>query len=456
MKIWILSEERPKPEVIEEILYLYAKQKNKGLAILERPLKITPEIINGIFQGTYLVSGAEIDGQPNVAIKIASGHSSFVDFLVYDKSENPPETDAKPVLIIEETKTADTESRNTGIFQRASKFVFVDHYYPNSKKYMLYHLSVAEQKTPTSTNTFGSRLLSTISVEIVGKNITNLARAAFTSVTELIKGRSEVRRPPAGNVPITVEHRGDAIYISGRLHKSGGLSHDPNIGALTLIAKGLRVLGWDKRIVITQHGLSQKNLNGRNKFVLIANILNIELDGLKLPVAEMPEVYWAYDTRSEKLATILLSILSLNTPGLQPIYENHAGSERGYLYGAGDDAFVVHKYVKEEKSLGNVNLPDLVIRDDNNKTIYILEGKISAKIKDALDDIKNYGPFETYLKKHYPEYACVRGVVLYGEHVENPMVFFTLTPTGKMVLDNKKAAFLQNIEAAISNFNKPS
>jgi len=40
--------------------------------------------------------------------------------------------------------------------------------------------------------------------------------------------------------------------------------------------------------------------------------------------------------------------------------------------------------------------------------------------------------------------------------VENPMVFFTLTPTGKMVLDNKKAAFLQNIEAAISNFNKPS
>jgi len=60
------------------------------------------------------VSGAEYDGQPNVAIKIASGHSSFVDFLVYDKSENPPETDAKPVLIIEETKTADTESRNTG------------------------------------------------------------------------------------------------------------------------------------------------------------------------------------------------------------------------------------------------------------------------------------------------------------------------------------------------------
>ena len=42
-----------------------------------------------------------------------------------------PKTSDTPIYAIEETKTDDSESRNTGIFQRASKFVYIEYYYPN-------------------------------------------------------------------------------------------------------------------------------------------------------------------------------------------------------------------------------------------------------------------------------------------------------------------------------------
>lgn len=57
------------------------------------------------------------------------------------------------------------------------------------------------------------------------------------------------------------------ITISDRLFKSGSLSHDPNIGALSIISAVLRKLGWQKDIIITQHGLSQSHLKPKNKFI---------------------------------------------------------------------------------------------------------------------------------------------------------------------------------------------
>lgn len=70
---------------------------------------------------------------------------------------------------IEETKTDDKESRNTGVYQRASKFVFVENYYPNIKKIMLYQLKVEQKEKATATYIFGTKLLKTIGVEILGK-----------------------------------------------------------------------------------------------------------------------------------------------------------------------------------------------------------------------------------------------------------------------------------------------
>jgi len=45
-----------------------------------------------------------------------------------------PDQNSKPLYAIEETKTDDSESRNTGVYQRSSKFVYVEFYYPGVKK----------------------------------------------------------------------------------------------------------------------------------------------------------------------------------------------------------------------------------------------------------------------------------------------------------------------------------
>jgi len=79
-----------------------------------------------------------------VFMKSVSGFSSFVDFLIFYQEKQPTQKDI-PLYAIEETKTDDKESRNTGVYQRASKFVFLENYYPNVKKIMLYNLKLSKR-----------------------------------------------------------------------------------------------------------------------------------------------------------------------------------------------------------------------------------------------------------------------------------------------------------------------
>ena len=58
------------------------------------------------------------------------------------------------VFLLEETKTSDAESRNTGIGQRATKFAYANHYCPDIPKYMLYNEETTPDtnRAPTQTN----------------------------------------------------------------------------------------------------------------------------------------------------------------------------------------------------------------------------------------------------------------------------------------------------------------
>lgn len=109
-------------------------------------------------------------------------------------------------------------------------------------------LQVQQKEKPSDTNVFGTRLLLTLGVEILGKKIDDNVLKPFTSVDEVIRCKNSMRRPSADNIPILLYKTDDKIQISGRLFKSGGLSHDPNIGALSIISAVLRKLGWDKRL----------------------------------------------------------------------------------------------------------------------------------------------------------------------------------------------------------------
>jgi hypothetical protein len=126
--LWLLTEERPKKEVLATIFQKFAK--DYGFAVFIDSLRIFPILEDGKFTFTYEVTGFRCNKVDKVFVKTVSGNSSFTDFLVFYQEKEPIQTDT-PIYAIEETKTDDKESRNTGVYQRCSKFVFIENYYPN-------------------------------------------------------------------------------------------------------------------------------------------------------------------------------------------------------------------------------------------------------------------------------------------------------------------------------------
>lgn len=440
--LWILTEEKPKISVIKEIITLYCRDfKDKGS--FSKNLKINPVFENGKFKFFYTFEGIQLSKCSQIILLTVSGTSSFFDFLVF-KQENKPDGSKNDNLLmaIEETKTSGEESRNTGVYQRGSKFVFIENYYTDIKKYMLYNeeLENDESKKPADTITFGTNMFLSLDVEIVGKE-TDKWFTKFNSIDELIAFKNSMRKPPAGNVPIEISRFDDRIEISGRLSKpadKGNIGHDPNIGALSMISKTLRYLGWNKDIIITQHGVSQEYINrtkGNNKFLYICKILDLKMKGLNLPSnITLPEQYWHYEQSSEKMASILLHIMAENI-GMRAIYQNHAGCERGYFITKNGKLVTIPK-----KDTNNINLyiPDLVLHSQKYNEILLIEGKKLSTIDDGLEEIEDYDSIENeYIKIAYPECKITRYLSIFGgdlNAIPNEKVLFYLSDNGVICL----------------------
>lgn len=441
--LWFLTEERPKKEVLQAIFEKFAK--DRSLAAFVDTIRIFPILEDGRFTFTYEVTGFRCNSVDKVYIKTISGNSSFTDFLIFYQEHEPVISD-EPIYAIEETKTDDQESRNTGVYQRCSKFVFIDHYYPNTHKIMLYNLQVKQKKTPTSTYIWGTRLLMTLGVEILGKKLDPSIFSPFRSIDEIIEAKCSMRNCPNGNIPIAITKYESKIEVSGRLYKSGGLSHDPNIGALSLIVAALRQLGWNKAIEITHHGLQQNHVGRTNKFVQIANKLNVSLQGLKIPAASMHVHYWKYDLDGEKLGTIFIHMVVENFTQGYSIFENHAGCEKGYFITKDGEHIPLAKYkdralYKEGDKEQIINIPDLILIDFGRSEVINIEGKKYAFRKNGIRELNNYDFIEqNYILKHYPQFRIVRTVVLYGSKEEKIIeieVGFLLNENGQLILGIK-------------------
>ncbi|MDE6140946.1 MAG: hypothetical protein K2F95_08360 [Alistipes sp.] len=441
--LWILTEERPKKEVLRAIFEIFAREYRCAFSV--DTLKIIP-ILNaaGQFQFTYRVEGYTCDKADNVYLKIISGSSSFTDFLIFYQEQVPAHTD-KPIFAIEETKTDDSESRNTGVYQRCSKFVYIRKFYADIKMIMLYNLQVAQKHTPTQTNIFGTKLLRTLGVEIHGKTgYDSSIFAPFQSIDEIIEHKSAMRRAPRGNVPITIRRSGSSkIEVSGRLYKNGSLSHDPNIGALSIICAVLRHLGWKGEIEITAHGLSQGHLSSGNKFIRIAEMLDISFQGLIRPAAAATDTYWHYDLKGEKLATIFMHIAVENFTDGRSIFENHAGCEKGYFITSHGQHIALEKYNdRAAYKAGNkdqiINIPDLILIDCNRCEIIDIEGKKHMRRHHGIEELAGYDCIEAkYISKHYPDFDITRTVIVYGstnKHIVEPQIGFMLNKHGDMIL----------------------
>ncbi len=118
MNLWILTEERPKIEVLCVIIKQFLKDF-KFCAFMDN-LKILPIIEKSQFIFRYEIIGVECKAFEKIFLEIISGKSSFVDYLIFFQKERPKPNEA-PLYIIEETKTDDSESRNTGVYQRIAK-----------------------------------------------------------------------------------------------------------------------------------------------------------------------------------------------------------------------------------------------------------------------------------------------------------------------------------------------
>jgi len=441
--LWILTEERPKREVIANILLKFANDQK--FACFIDTIRILPILEKERFTFIYEVVGFQCNKINRIFIKSVSGFSSFVDFLIFYQNKQPTQKDI-PLYAIEETKTDDKESRNTGVYQRASKFILIENYYPEIKKIMLYNLKIEQKEEPTATYIFGTKLLRTIGVEILGKKLDEKIFTPFSSVEEIVDFKKQMHRAHKGNVPIMIKKKGDEIIISGRLYKSGGLAHDPNIGALSLISAALRRVGWAGNIVIARHGLQQKHLQSGNKFVKIANRLGLKIQRLHLPKSKTQESYWKYETEGEKLGTIFIHLVVENFTKGFSIFENHAGCEKGYFITSDGKHIPLKKYSdRKAYKAGNkkkiISIPDLILIDFGRSEIINIEGKKYKFRKNGIKELKSFNNIEEiYIKRYYPRYKIIRTVVLYGgtaKKVVEIEVGFLLNENGDLVLGIK-------------------
>ena len=448
MNLWILTEERPKDNVIEFIIDKVNEDKN--LDITYDSIKIIP-ILNKKtlnFTFTYQVTNFESKDIQQIFIKTVSGTGSFVDFLVFHQEKEPVQSDL-PICAIEETKTDDSESRNTGIYQRASKFIYIDYYYPNIDKTMFYNLKVKQKDKTSDSNVFGTRCLRTLGVKIVGKNYNEDNLQIYKDVDEFITSREEVKKTPNGTSIQIKKVSSNKLTISGKLYKKSGKSHswsDPSIGTLTLFCSILRYTGWTGEIEIIEHQLEESQVTEKtnNKFTLIAEILDIKLKGLQISKQEFPDFYWEYTDSNEKLGSIFLHNTVLFSGLGDAIFENHAGGEKGYFITSKKEYKSLDKKTTDKKPIA---IPDLILIDPNRNEIINVEAKQYSTRKKGVEELNGYDEIENlYISEHYPNHKIIRTVVLYGDtgdELDDIHISFLLNKDGKLVLATNAPSLMQ-------------
>ena len=188
MNLWILSEEYPRVQTLNTIIKMFLKDNNFSSFIDN--IRVIPMLENNSFNFTYKVIGINCNKIKNIFIKIVKGSSSFVDYLIFYQNDEPTHTD-NPIYAIEETKTDDKESRNTSIYQRAIKFIFIDAYYKNVKKVMLHQRKNINRQF-TDTYIFGVRLLKTFNVYFTDEETNKIE--AFSNIDDLITFKNNMRK----------------------------------------------------------------------------------------------------------------------------------------------------------------------------------------------------------------------------------------------------------------------
>jgi hypothetical protein len=432
MNIYILGEECPRSASIEQIVKFCCDKRSLNFKVSD--LQITPVKQNNKFMRYYRISGVNVEGVKNVYYKIVRGTGSFVDYLCYFQDRSPTQAD-KPFAVIEDNKSRPSDAGNMHK-QRLVKFVNVLKHYPDAR--MLYLNIVPDFRRKEGvqpTYKRSARMFNTLGVEVKLISFSGEDRTPeFNPYQNLEEFCEDYEiKPRAGETPTGIELDNDILKISTKLLKGAGGLSDPGVGFVCAAAQVSRNLGHHGEIIVINHGLSDKWLakERASKLAQCSQDLGIKFKNTKghtkINCSYDKEEYWDSGGSGEKYASILADIMFRERPDCEIIYDNHAGTERGWFIESDG------KHVSVAKNIGGI--PDLVVKDDNTENILVFEGEMFKNAKKGIKQFKTFEGFKKLLENKYPGYGIKFHLILNGGEELIANTYFQLTNTGEMIFN---------------------
>jgi hypothetical protein len=413
----ILTEEVPSQD---EISFMLSNILNISKTLFQNTM-IMPIYLDNKFKGEWEMKFDNFI----IIIKLFKGESSCADYLLFEgnvDNHTPPES---AMCILESTKTNDTNSRNTSVNQRITKFLVYKKLYPDSKARMImFYNNKWEQKSLTDTGKFGLRLMKSLGIEAyhgenhIFENIYDLyVIKIFNSIEEMITEKNKMKEKK-GNVSVKIMYKEEIYYISCKLDKgisnnSGKISHDPNVGLLSGLIHFIHNNNPYCKIIIDKHNISQEYFNKMPKSKFWYAIHEIDVAFRNITIVKrpaMPNKYFTIENScTEKISTILLSQIIDNKYSC--IFSNHSGCALTNIKTKDKDIVV-------ERTMPR---PDILFYNKTENTLLIVEGKIEKDIQLGINQLQDghLYRFMQLIQSSYPDSTIKKGLCITIDNIDN-------------------------------------
>ncbi len=105
------------------------------------------------------------------------------------------------------------------------------------------------------------------------------------------------------------------------------------------------------------------------------------------------------------------------------------------------------KYCGEDSH--NLLIPDVIMRDDANRVVYLIEGKKLSTLNAGLAEIENYDDIERlFINRYFPGYIVKRYLTIFGGNslsIPHPKVLLYLSENGKIIINECEPALASGI-----------
>lgn len=436
----------------------------------------------------YKLIGVEVKGYDEVIARGVTGTSAFIDYQFYEtEGYNDKLEDLVPIAAFEQTKTTEKESGNTSGWQRMTKVAdFITRFGSSVPIYFVYETredGVVEVR-PSSIAAFAIYAL--YNINVIGKKCylpedlaelikewhktdgkdKKLNKKVFLAIAAVINSTHE--KANAISYRIIFDENdplGCKIIIQAKLAKGKDLSisADPGIGFCSGMFLLLQALDFHgEEVEIIKHGLQEEKVlvNGHRKGGKLHSVIKrlpfkVTLNEVKsnFEDSQVADKYLASDFKGEKNVSIPFEVWltdgkpsEVSENGDTIIFSNHAGCGKTFFKTPNDGEIDT----KKEKGI-----PDLIIANTIHKKVYVIEAEMSKNVKRGLEQLGEFTWIkDAFIKKYYPGYEIIDGVITYGElpNEDDKRFWLNLDYDGNVyVADSMPEEMKKTIQAAISN-----